>query len=59
MPVHGYTCNNLAQYFFNIHKALGIVFLKHPLILSLGIIYLGQLDFRKKKYLYLATWQKI
>ena len=35
MLVYKYTCNSNGKYFFYIHKAFGIVFPKHPLILSL------------------------
>ena len=45
MPVHGYACNNFAKYFFNIPKALGIVFPIHPLILSEGWILPEYFDF--------------
>ena len=33
---------------WNIHKAFGIVFPNHPLILSLFRIYVGKFDIRKK-----------
>ena len=54
--VHRYTCDNFAKYiFFYIHKALGIVFLKHPLILSLGKTLQEKFDFRKKVISYFLT----
>ena len=45
MPVHEYTYNDFAKYFYNIHEALCIVFPKHPLILSLGRILAGKFSF--------------
>ena len=57
MLVHGYTYNKSTNFFLTIHKALGIVFPKHPLVLSLGKFYLGKLNIRKIYLRFLQSGQ--